>query len=45
MADYNGRFEIVVTQILLGISLTAALPFCTKPAKDSLSELFDYDDS
>lgn len=27
----------------MGISLTSALPFCTKPAKDSLAEFLEYD--
>jgi hypothetical protein len=34
-----------LTQLFLGLSITASMPFCAKPAKDSLQVLFNIDDS
>ena len=43
MSDYGGRFEVLLSQLFLGISITASIPFCTKPSKDALSVLLNLE--
>ena len=45
MANYNNRLEVSLTQLLLGLSITASIPFCTKPAKDALQVFLNLENN
>lgn len=40
MADYHHSIEVIVALLAIGVSITFALPFNTKPCKDCLLDIF-----
>jgi len=40
LADYHNSVEVIVALLAIGVSITFALPFNTKPCKDCLLDIF-----
>jgi hypothetical protein len=40
LADYHNSVEVIIALLAIGVSITFALPFNTKPCKDCLLDIF-----